>query len=439
MVGVPRSGGCRTCLQRRVKCDETRPACKRCEKRGQKCPGYEKRIKFCPIILSEDGFQVIADPGPFAAQPYKWIHHGLALGHCSSIDESVAPNLARMAIDVQQKEMFSLFVDANFPGLYYAWSSRVDVTFMDFVRQQSDAPTDALVWGTRTLGTLNLGQKNKDNDKIFCSRSMYTYGLRSLAHLIQNPATVKSDRTLGAAVLCGIYEILDGGGHRSWLTHSSGIATLFRLRGADAHRDGFGRTLLIAFRSFLVAEAFICGKPCFLADPEWRSVNQYAIRQERLAGKGSELGDVVEYAFDTITVCPGLVAQARAISTGNTNPDFSQRQQLALEITRSQQRLTELHDRLEVLSSKLISDKGFEERPDITGPIPVRVANMLAKFCLQGMKRATALLDRWLSFVELGQSSLVQVGVKEEVNVSHSSPPICPDHIALSMGMLAIE
>jgi endoglycosylceramidase len=281
---------------------------------------------------------------------------------------------------------------------------------MDFVRQQDDAPIDALVWGTRTLGTLNLGQKHKDNDKLLCSRSMYSYGLRSLAHLIQNPATVKSDRTLGAAVLCGIYEILDGAGHKSWLTHSSGIATLFRLRGAGAHRDGFGRTLLLAFRSFLIADAFICGKLCFLADPEWRSVIQYAVRQERLAGKGSELGDLVEYAFDTITVCPGLVAQARTISTGNTSADFSQRQELALEITRSRQRLTALHDRLEVLSSTLISDKGLEGRPDITGPIPVRIANMLADFCLRGMERAAAILDRSLSFVELGQLSLVQVG-----------------------------
>ncbi|KAJ5806785.1 hypothetical protein N7474_010377 [Penicillium riverlandense] len=370
-----------------------------------------------------------------------------------------------MAIDVQQKEMFYLFVDANFPGLYYAWSSRVDVTFMDFVRQQDDAPTDALVWGTRTLGTLNLGQKHKDKDKMLCSRSMYSYGLRSLAQLIQNPATVKSDRTLGAAVLCGIYEILDGAGHKSWLTHSGGIATLFRLRGAGAHRDGFGRTLLIAFRSFLIADAFICSKPCFLADPEWRSVIQYAIEQERIARKGSELGNLVEYAFDTITVCPGLVAQARAISTGDTSPDFSQKQELALEITHSRQRLTGLHDQLEVLSSVLIGDKGLEDRPDITGPIPARVANMLAEFCLKGMKKAIALLDRSLGFVELGQLSLVQVGgisnrdspattnhrqsqsttVQKAVNiafthtVSHNSPPIRPDHIAMSMGMLAIE
>ena len=46
MVGVPRSKGCQTCVSRRVKCDETRPACSKCQKYGVDCPGYDKVIKF---------------------------------------------------------------------------------------------------------------------------------------------------------------------------------------------------------------------------------------------------------------------------------------------------------------------------------------------------------------------------------------------------------
>ncbi len=65
MVGVPRSKGCRICVQRRVKvcllstadtltfrvsdcfqCDQTRPVCLRCKKGNRPCPGYDVDMKF---------------------------------------------------------------------------------------------------------------------------------------------------------------------------------------------------------------------------------------------------------------------------------------------------------------------------------------------------------------------------------------------------------
>lgn len=62
MVGVPRSGGCSTCIKRPVtvcsllfhdpyslmlmQCDESRPACAKCQTYGVKCPGYDKQFKF---------------------------------------------------------------------------------------------------------------------------------------------------------------------------------------------------------------------------------------------------------------------------------------------------------------------------------------------------------------------------------------------------------
>jgi hypothetical protein len=37
------SRGCRECRQRRVKCDQTAPACQRCCRAGRTCPGYQSR------------------------------------------------------------------------------------------------------------------------------------------------------------------------------------------------------------------------------------------------------------------------------------------------------------------------------------------------------------------------------------------------------------
>ncbi|KAH0140533.1 hypothetical protein KCU67_g14814, partial [Aureobasidium melanogenum] len=38
--------GCQVCKIKRLKCDETRPACDNCTKRGYDCPGYRKALKW---------------------------------------------------------------------------------------------------------------------------------------------------------------------------------------------------------------------------------------------------------------------------------------------------------------------------------------------------------------------------------------------------------
>ncbi len=45
MVGVPRSKGCRICVQRRVRCDLTRPTCNNCKKGNRPCPGYDSDLR----------------------------------------------------------------------------------------------------------------------------------------------------------------------------------------------------------------------------------------------------------------------------------------------------------------------------------------------------------------------------------------------------------
>ena len=45
MVGVPRSKGCRICVQRRVRCDLTKPVCNNCKKGNRPCPGFDSDLR----------------------------------------------------------------------------------------------------------------------------------------------------------------------------------------------------------------------------------------------------------------------------------------------------------------------------------------------------------------------------------------------------------
>lgn len=73
MVNLGRSWGCKTCKQRRIKCDETEPACKRCTKSGHVCPGYELekplKIRFkdeTALVARRAGTVPLRYPSPVA-------------------------------------------------------------------------------------------------------------------------------------------------------------------------------------------------------------------------------------------------------------------------------------------------------------------------------------------------------------------------------------
>ncbi|VUC29863.1 unnamed protein product [Clonostachys rosea] len=51
MVNLGPSRGCRTCKERRVKCDEGKPACQRCLRLGRECGGYQKKV--APLKFKE--------------------------------------------------------------------------------------------------------------------------------------------------------------------------------------------------------------------------------------------------------------------------------------------------------------------------------------------------------------------------------------------------
>jgi endoglycosylceramidase len=403
--------------------------------------------------MTQSDRQITPQSRPSKISPKDGIQSGSGSGSSSnnskkvvaSIDECLAPTLVQRSICIQQKELFCDFVDVTFPGLYYSWSNRMEVNFMDFMRQQSDTPTNALVWAASTLCTVNRGQRDKDSQQMDLGRAMYIRGIQALIQLIQNPRTVKSDQTLGTAVLLGICEMIDGSFEQSWLAHSSGIAALFQHRGPDAHRDGVGRTLLISFRAFLVADALLRGEPCFLAEPAWRSVIIQSMKQENERGKGSELGDLVEYAFHEIILCPGLVARVRDMLAGSTI-DIIQMRLLVGVLSTVISNLCKLQNELCILLSQGIA---LGNRPDLVGPIPGPVVHLLANFSLQGIDMAIDLLNRLLSSLGAYQKGIIMEGDYPQQKFNQTciaSDRIIgeklvegPDRLALSMGMLVLQ
>ncbi|KAM5354097.1 hypothetical protein ACJ41O_000747 [Fusarium nematophilum] len=62
-------GGCANCKRRKRKCDETRPACQACLKRGIECEGYATALRWANGIASRGRFAGASAPDDAAAGP----------------------------------------------------------------------------------------------------------------------------------------------------------------------------------------------------------------------------------------------------------------------------------------------------------------------------------------------------------------------------------
>ncbi|KAE8381214.1 hypothetical protein BDV26DRAFT_301979 [Aspergillus bertholletiae] len=322
MVGVSNSKGCRMCVNRRIKCDETRPQCLRCIKRGCECPGYSRHFKFRDQTQALRQRYRREPPGHSSRTP-----PGVQMQKQTQpnelseliIDEVFAPGLTFAALDIQTKEIFGDFLDYYFPA-YSVWSSQLDVNWTDFIRQQGLTCPPALIWAIRALNTFHMGVIRGDEGAIACGRHMYGRGIKHLAYILQTPAAL-TDETLAAAILLGGYEMLDESCKNSWVLHCGGIRHLMCARGPAAHRNGIGRTLMLSFRNFLVTEAFKQGEPCFLEKLEWSLVSESSC-MESSRDEYDLVSRTMELIFNETVKCPGYYAATRAIleSRGNTSP-----------------------------------------------------------------------------------------------------------------------
>lgn len=307
------------------------------------------------------------------------------------MDERFAPNLAYEAISIQTRESFDTFLNHYFPSFAACVQSRLQVKWMDFIRSGWSTFPPALVWGVRALMALLMGASQGNKQAILCARHMYSTGIQHLAFLLQTQAAL-ADETLAAAILLGGYEVLDGSSGRSWIVHARGISQLLRARGPSAHERGMGRTMLICWRPYIVADAFIHGSPCFLGDPEWRrkSMTEEIARAENEQGFGSLVGQAADYAFNEVAKCPGYLAATKEILTANAPASPVKLDSLMGDILESKENLVRLE---RILSAP-------EPSANFIGVIPSRYATTWVQGSRGGVASAIAFLDHLVTTLQ---------------------------------------
>jgi len=225
MVGVPRSQGCLLCVKRRVKCDQTRPACGNCTKYGAECPGYDRTPKFvagkhkirprqkhepspfCAASSAVSSAVSSSSPSsssPSAADPSPFVTSTGGAG-AGGLVSAPAP----FAVPAQLPDNRAAFVSTMIENI---WTNETKVEFMWwgpwFTHVPAQLGRKVTLDSAMCAMTLHmLGKARADQALVAQSRQLYGQSLTALQVALNHPDEWRSSETLCATMLLCYFEV----------------------------------------------------------------------------------------------------------------------------------------------------------------------------------------------------------------------------------------
>jgi len=292
-----RSSGCYTCRKRKIRCDETRPHCKRCATHGVACPGYrtdkaggiEFKDQTTETVTKAKGFYRAKDAGAVvvrvtpassfldasptysnggASPPAMVLGENLLHGlHYRSLDSSpediLSPTVNRM-------QLYDSFMDVYLPKN----TSKLD--HFSFFQTLSTVSADqpALTEALDALSLVAIGGMSKDQVVLNQAVSKYGKALGSLMKAVSRPDTAANDEVLAAATVlasCALYDEI-GKHENAWGSHVTGGQQLIAARGPKSLKSKLALLLFSNTRHGALVWSLIQRKAPYMALPEWREV-----------------------------------------------------------------------------------------------------------------------------------------------------------------------
>ncbi|KAG8163476.1 hypothetical protein KVR01_006773 [Diaporthe batatas] len=293
-TGKP-SGGCKLCRARRIKCDETKPFCLKCQKSKRQCPGYRdpfdgkirdetqstiRKFKRTRIVIEKE--QVLEDQAlleleqikyhddeHIEARPAEWKcgyfenRRGSDSGNSSTSITSTASSsswgavhddyFASLVTPVEQQATCYLLSDyvlvSEMPG-----GRRGYYKFAYKILARGDT-SRCLLSAFKAVSFVALASRPNSHHLMIEAESHYSKALREVNRAIQDPAQVKSDQTLAAVLLLAFYETLASTRERldEYVNHIKGAAQLVKMRGPRQQETDEGAEMFAMTRNQFLA------------------------------------------------------------------------------------------------------------------------------------------------------------------------------------------
>ncbi|KAL2826428.1 hypothetical protein BDW59DRAFT_145166 [Aspergillus cavernicola] len=254
MPGVPSGRGCDNCRKSKKKCDEAKPVCTRCARRGVECVGAgEKRYKFmeeCPTTLpkkrsSKQHVKPAAD---------------------RKNDLPLITFTPRNNADLLGRALLA----ASNPGVDIRYS--LSWTYGGYlllvprrlgINEGLDATVDALV--------TTHAEFSSRKDVTITSLKKYSRALNAVRKCLDNPLKAGTSETLCAVSLLLLVQHMLGPMQQTWTGHAEGAAKILKARKNCAPRDAFETILLLALRGPVLFEG-IFNPNIDLSPQEWKEL-----------------------------------------------------------------------------------------------------------------------------------------------------------------------
>ncbi|KAL1874022.1 hypothetical protein VTK73DRAFT_576 [Phialemonium thermophilum] len=267
------SRGCQRCRQRKIKCDQRKPDCLRCEKSKLSCPGYRdlnqvvfrdecerivrlserarnasasgqhpteiKRAQRVPISGARTPHNPETDPSSKA----------LPAESLSSPTQSIPPMLTQPPNEIAASFFFLRYalVDHPFAGVYQEWIRR-----SYFCEDRSNSPLRAII---RAIGLAGISNISGSSYAKTAAKRQYCEAVTALKQDLDIPSRAVADCTLGAVILLGIFEVVNfetWDRYHRWQAHLHGALALLELRGMEQFSRHLGVQLYVQIRSQVI-------------------------------------------------------------------------------------------------------------------------------------------------------------------------------------------
>lgn len=331
-----RSPGCFLCRKRKVRCDEGRPGCKRCDTHGVPCPGYrvdkaggiefkdqtivtkqkaneQYRVKEAirtatsHVIRTNENASISAS-STFIIEDLDAVYatnrwssptssnssvptvdldsvpaerQGLVILANSRppINRSKAISTAYMqgpmplySPDVERASLYSCFIDTYLPQTVNGAQNGHFSFFQCIAEKRSTQP--ALQQSLDSLCLVQIGSLYQDQALVKQAVRQYSNALNSLARSIAKGQFLHDDDVLAAVTVLATCELYEeiSKTGEGWGKHVQGANQLVALRGPESIKSDLALLLYSNMRHGAMIHALIARKAPFMATPEWREV-----------------------------------------------------------------------------------------------------------------------------------------------------------------------
>ncbi|KAF7620855.1 hypothetical protein AFLA_006150 [Aspergillus flavus NRRL3357] len=256
MVYRPRiSKGCGNCRTRRIKCDRAEPTCSQCVRASFSCPGYRDPQQ---VYYRNENEKVRSRVRSAQYRTERQV----------SSAKEIAPQSRRAfkaAVVAQSLQSLPASLpsstSAESVGFFFRYYVLDDVhnipIYLSASQMEVLAATNPLVMQSLVaVGLAGLSNIKKSTELMTKATGEYTQALHLINCTLKDGTQCKSDATLAATMLLGMFEVLTcntPSSLQSWAQHVRGAAALIEMRGAEQIKWIVGMRMFTHLRVQIIA------------------------------------------------------------------------------------------------------------------------------------------------------------------------------------------